>query len=166
MAPTLFDIDAKPGDLIEILGGVYHHWAVFIGGDEVVHLIPSTHRGGDLLEVLAFLESSDATVRRQRIWEVVGSNRFRVNNLLDDEYQPLDPGTIVGNAVKTVGQERPYNVATHNSEHFVTELRYGKPESRQVQTAAVIGGVAAAGVAVAVVGAALFSAFRKNKDKE
>ncbi|XP_032403912.1 phospholipase A and acyltransferase 4-like [Xiphophorus hellerii] len=166
MAPTLFDIDAKPGDLIEILGGVYHHWAVFIGGDEVVHLIPSTHRGGDLLEVLAFLESSDATVRRQRIWEVVGSNRFRVNNLLDDEYQPLDPSTIVGNAVKTVGQERPYNVATHNSEHFVTELRYGKPESRQVQTAAVIGGVAAAGVAVAVVGAALFSAFRKNKDKE
>lgn len=89
-------------------------------------------RGGDLLEVLAFLESSDATVRRQRIWEVVGSNRFRVNNLLDDEYQPLDPSTIVGNAVKTVGQERPYNVVTHNSEHFVTELRYGKPESRQV----------------------------------
>ncbi|XP_007568645.1 HRAS-like suppressor 3 [Poecilia latipinna] len=166
MAPVLFDIDAKPGDLIEIFGGVYHHWAVFIGGNEVIHLIPSTHRGGDLLEVLAFLGSSDATVRRQRIWEVVGSNRFQVNNLLDDKYQPLDPSTIVSNAVKMVGQERPYNVATHNSEHFVTELRYGKPESRQVQTAAVIGGVAAAGVAVAVVGAALFSAFRKNKDKE
>ncbi|XP_014827820.1 PREDICTED: HRAS-like suppressor 3 [Poecilia mexicana] len=166
MAPVLFDIDAKPGDLIEIFGGVYHHWAVFIGGNEVIHLIPSTHRGGDLLEVLAFLGSSDATVRRQRIWEVVGSNRFQVNNLLDDKYQPLDPSTIVSNAVKMVGQERPYNVATHNSEHFVTELRYGKPESRQVQTAAVIGGVAAAGMAVAVVGAALFSAFRKNKDKE
>ncbi|XP_008397012.1 HRAS-like suppressor 3 [Poecilia reticulata] len=166
MAPFLFDVDAKPGDLIEIFGGVYHHWAVFIGGSEVIHLIPSTHRGGDLLEVLAFLGSSDATVRRQRIWEVVGSNRFQVNNLLDDKYQPLDPSTIVSNAVKMVGQERPYNVATHNSEHFVTELRYGKPESRQVQTAAVIGGVAAAGVAVAVVGAALFSAFRKNKDKD
>uniref|UniRef100_A0A3B3WIQ8 LRAT domain-containing protein n=1 Tax=Poecilia mexicana TaxID=48701 RepID=A0A3B3WIQ8_9TELE len=153
----------EPGDLIEIFGGVYHHWAVFIGGNEVIHLIPSR---GDLLEVLAFLGSSDATVRRQRIWEVVGSNRFQVNNLLDDKYQPLDPSTIVSNAVKMVGQERPYNVATHNSEHFVTELRYGKPESRQVQTAAVIGGVAAAGMAVAVVGAALFSAFRKNKDKE
>ncbi|XP_054913200.1 phospholipase A and acyltransferase 3-like [Poeciliopsis prolifica] len=166
MAPVLFDIDAKPGDLIEIFGGVYHHWAVFIGGNEVVHLIPSTHRGGDLLEVLASLESSDATVRRQRIWEVVGSNRFQVNNLLDDKYRPLDPSAIVSNAVKMVGRERPYNVATHNSEHFVTELRYGKPESRQVQTAAVIGGVAAAGVAVAVVGAALFSAFRKNKEKK
>uniref|UniRef100_A0A3B3V934 Retinoic acid receptor responder 3 n=1 Tax=Poecilia latipinna TaxID=48699 RepID=A0A3B3V934_9TELE len=142
---------AKPGDLIEIFGGVYHHWAVFIGGNEVIHLIPSTHRGGDLLEVLAFLGSSDATVRRQRIWEVVGSNRFQVNNLLDDKYQPLDPSTIVSNAVKMVGQERPYNVATHNSEHFVTELRYGKPESRQASK---------------FVGAALFSAFRKNKDKE
>ncbi|KAM4723420.1 phospholipase A and acyltransferase 3-like [Anableps anableps] len=166
MAPTLFDIDAKPGDLIEIFGGIYRHWAVFIGGNEVVHLIPSTHRGGDLVEVLTFLESRNTTVRRQRIWEVVGSNRFHVNNLLDDKYQPLEPSIIVSNAVKMVGQERPYNVATHNSEHFVTELRYGKPESRQVQTAAVIGGVATVGVAIAVLGAALFSASRQNKDKK
>ncbi|XP_012727573.2 phospholipase A and acyltransferase 4 [Fundulus heteroclitus] len=166
MAPTLFDIDAKPGDLIEIFGGIYHHWAVFIGGNEVVHLTPTTHRGGDLGELFTFLDSSTATVRRQKIWVVVGSNRFTVNNLLDDDYQPRDPGTIVSDAVKMVGEEHPYNIATYNSEHFVTELRYGKPESRQVQTAAVIGGVAAAGVAVAVVGAALFSALSKNKNKK
>ncbi|MED6233202.1 hypothetical protein ATANTOWER_008291 [Ataeniobius toweri] len=165
MAPTLFDIDAKPGDLIEIFCGMYHHWAVFIGGYEVVHLIPTTHGGGDLCELFTFLDSSKVTVRRQKILEVVGSNHFHVNNLLDDECQPREPSIIVSEALKMVGQERLYNAATHNSEHFVTELRYGKPESRQVQTAAVIGGVATAGVAIAVVGAALFSAFRKNKDK-
>ncbi|XP_015233965.1 PREDICTED: HRAS-like suppressor 3 [Cyprinodon variegatus] len=166
MAPTLFDCDAKPGDLIEIVGGIYHHWAVFIGGNEVVHLIPSTHGEGDLGELFTYLDSSKCKVRRQKIWEVVGSKTFHVNNLLDDKYEPHDPSTIVSDAVKIVGEERPYNAATHNSEHFVTELRYGKPESRQVQNAAVIGGVATAGVAVAVLGAALFSAFHKNKNKK
>ncbi|MEQ2159333.1 hypothetical protein GOODEAATRI_021744 [Goodea atripinnis] len=90
------------------------------------------HGGGDLCELFTFLDSSKVTVRRQKIWEVVGSNRFHVNNLLDDECQPREPSIIVSEALKMVGQERLYNAATHNSEHFVTELRYGKPESRQV----------------------------------
>lgn len=90
------------------------------------------YSGSDLEERFTFFDSSKAMVRRQKIWEVVGSNRFHVNNLLDDKYQPRDPSIIVSNAVRMVGQEHPYNVATHNSEHFVTELRYGKRESRQV----------------------------------
>ncbi|XP_075303847.1 phospholipase A and acyltransferase 4-like isoform X3 [Odontesthes bonariensis] len=95
MAPTLFDSDAKPGDLIEIFRGTYKHWAVFIGGNEVVHLIPPTPRGGDFSDLLTLLDSGKA----------------------------------------------------------------------QVQTAAVIGGVATAGVAVAILGAALFSAFLKDDNK-
>ncbi|TNN24933.1 Retinoic acid receptor responder protein 3 [Liparis tanakae] len=31
----------SPGDLIEISRGGYQHWAVYIGGDEVVHLTTS-----------------------------------------------------------------------------------------------------------------------------
>ncbi|CAG5866864.1 unnamed protein product [Menidia menidia] len=164
MAPTLFDHDAKPGDLIEIYRGTYKHWAIFIGGNEVVHLIPETSTGdlGDFGELLSFLDSSTARVRRQRIWEVIKSSEFHINNYLDDEYRPRESRTIVREACRLVGLERPYNIATYNCEHFVTELRYGKPESRQVQTAAVIGGVATAGVAIAVLGAALFSTFHKH----
>ncbi|XP_030575023.1 phospholipase A and acyltransferase 4-like [Archocentrus centrarchus] len=168
MAPTLFDNDPKPGDLIEISRGMYTHWAVYIGGNEVVHLLPPTHPGGELGnfgELLTLIDSSTACVRRQKIWEVVGSSRFEVNNLLDDEYQPREPHVIVMDACRMVGRELPYSVATQNCEHFVTELRYGKPESRQVQTAAVIGGVAAVGVAVAVLGAALFSSLTKDENK-
>ncbi|KAM4543171.1 phospholipase A and acyltransferase 4-like isoform 2-T2 [Odontesthes bonariensis] len=131
MAPTLFDSDAKPGDLIEIFRGTYKHWAVFIGGNEVVHLIPPTPRGGDFSDLLTLLDSGKAQVRRQRLWEVVGSDRFCVNNLLDDEYQPREPHIIVRNACSMVGQEFQYNLVTQNCEHFVTVLRYGKPESRQ-----------------------------------
>lgn len=36
---------AKPGDVIVISRGMYKHWAVYIGGDEVVHLDPTGERG-------------------------------------------------------------------------------------------------------------------------
>ena len=80
------------------------------------------------------LDSRRAQVRRQKIWEVVGPHHFEINNLLDDEYEPRDRHTIVSNACRLVSQELPYCAATYNCEHFVTELRYGKPESRQVGT--------------------------------
>lgn len=78
------------------------------------------------------VDSPKATVRRQKIWDVVRSNRFRVNNLLDDEYEPRQRRVIVREACSLVGWEMPYCLATNNCEHFVTKLRYGKPESRQV----------------------------------
>ncbi|KAM6912165.1 phospholipase A and acyltransferase 4-like [Xenentodon cancila] len=168
MAPTLTDTDPKPGDLIEIKRGTYNHWAVFIGENEVVHLIPPTDSSsnlGGLGDLLMFLDLERAQVRRQKLYDVVGFNKFCVNNLLDDEYQPREPDDIVRDACLMVGQELQYNIATRNCEHFVTELRYGKPQSRQVQTAAMIGGVAAAGVAVGVLGAALFSALFKDNNK-
>ncbi|XP_056250458.1 phospholipase A and acyltransferase 4-like [Seriola aureovittata] len=167
MAPTLFDCEPKPGDLIEIFRGMYQHWAIYIGGNEVVHLIPPNEGSGPL-DLLMFLDSNTAEVRRQKLWDVVGTNSYHINNLLDDECEPRDHHVIVREACRMVGQELPYSVASRNCEHFVTELRYGKPESRQVRTAqaaAVVGGVAVAGVAFAVLGAALFSSLTKDDKK-
>lgn len=94
-----------------------------------------THTADDLgaLGNLAMLfDSRGAQVRRQKIWEVVRFDSFQVNNLLDDKYQPRDRHAIVREACSMVGDVMPYCIATHNCEHFVTGLRYGKPESRQV----------------------------------
>ncbi|XP_044022971.1 phospholipase A and acyltransferase 4-like [Siniperca chuatsi] len=164
MAPTMFDNGAKPGDLIEIFRGTYEHWAVYIGGNEVVHLIPSDDSGA-FGNLLMLVDSRRAQVRRQKIWEVAGSNDFKINNFLDDEYQPRERHIIVREACRMVGEELPYSVATYNCEHFVTELRYGKPESRQVKTAAVIGGVAAAGVGIVALGAVLFSLLKDDDER-
>ncbi|XP_074548624.1 phospholipase A and acyltransferase 4-like [Halichoeres trimaculatus] len=165
MAPTLFDHGAKPGDLIEIFRDTYKHWAVYIGGNEVIHLIPSDN-SGSFGGLLTLLDSTTAQVRRQKIWEVVGHHHFKVNNLLDEEYDPRDRGVIVREACSMVGQTLPYSITSHNCEHFVTELRYGKAESRQVKTAAVIGGVAAAGVGLVALGAILFGSLLKDNDQK
>uniref|UniRef100_A0A3Q3IV84 LRAT domain-containing protein n=1 Tax=Monopterus albus TaxID=43700 RepID=A0A3Q3IV84_MONAL len=126
MAPTLFDVVAKPGDLIEILRGRFKHWAVYIGGNEVVHLIPPKNRVGAW-----DLDSSTAQVKRQMLCDVVDFYHFSINNLLDDEYTPRDGDSIVRDACSMVGMDLPYNVETCNCQHFALELRYGRPECRQ-----------------------------------
>lgn len=78
------------------------------------------------------LDSSNARVRCQKIWDVIRFDSFKINNLLDDKYEPRERHIIVREARRTVGKELPYSITTHNCEHFVTWLRYGKPESRQV----------------------------------
>ncbi|XP_041669014.1 phospholipase A and acyltransferase 4-like [Cheilinus undulatus] len=166
MAPTLFDHGAKHGDLIEIIRDTYRHWAVYIGGNEVVHLIPSVDDSGPFGGFLELIDSSTAQVRRQKIWEVVKHHRFRVNNLLDDEHEPRDPHDIVKDACRMVGQEVPYSVTSHNCEHFVTELRYGKAESRQVKIAAAIGGAAVVGVGLVALGAMIGSLLKGDDKRE
>ncbi|XP_026159060.1 phospholipase A and acyltransferase 4-like [Mastacembelus armatus] len=161
-------LDAKPGDLIEIFRGAYEHWAIYIGGNEVVHLVSSNSDSGPL-ELLTILDRNIAEVKREKVWDVVDSDKFHINNLLDHEYEPRERHIIVRNACRMVGRHLRYHVASYNCEHFVTELRYGKPESRQVKDAAVIGGAAVAGLGLVVGAALLVSLFKdnnKNKDHQ
>lgn len=65
--------------------------------------------------------------------EVVLLHDFQVNNLLDGEYRPRHCDLIVEKALGMVGKELLYCLYTYNCEHFVTWLRYGRAESRQVR---------------------------------
>ncbi|KAG7464516.1 hypothetical protein MATL_G00166440 [Megalops atlanticus] len=167
MAPTLFDEKPEPGDLIEIFRGTYQHWAVYIGDGYVIHLAPPTEtaRGGaySMMSVLC----DKAIVKKEELWEVVGTDQYRINNLLDDKYKPRSSDAIMREAQNLLEQERPFSVFRGNCEHFATELRYGKAESRQVRQAVEVGvGVGVAtmiGVGVLAVAAAIFGGGRKEK---
>ncbi|XP_069391656.1 phospholipase A and acyltransferase 4-like [Paralichthys olivaceus] len=160
MAQTL-----KPGDMIEVLHGSYEHWALYIGGDEVIHLVPKDQTN-ESFHSLALL-STTAEVKREKLNDAVGHLQFKVNNLLDDKYEARERHVIVREACAMVGRVLPYSVATYNCEHFVTNLRYGKPESRQVKTVADFAGVAVAGLVAVGLAAALFSSlFSKEEEKE
>ncbi|XP_048883546.1 phospholipase A and acyltransferase 4-like [Brienomyrus brachyistius] len=128
--PSLEDDDEpKPGDLIEIFHGPYQHWAIYAGDDYVIHLTTASEAGSNsTMSVL----NDKGIVKREKLLDVVGDNGYRINNLLDDKYEPRSVSTILKDDRSRVGQELPYSVIQHNCEHFVTDLRYGKPESRQV----------------------------------
>ncbi|XP_058471682.1 phospholipase A and acyltransferase 3-like [Solea solea] len=116
--------EPKPGDLIAVDRGNYTHWAVYIGEDEVVHFARINDSGPDKT-------SLNAEVKCQMLSDMLNGNSYRVNNLLDDKYKPRDLEVIVKEARSRIGQKLTYDVVNYNSEHFVTEMRYGKPESRQ-----------------------------------
>ncbi|XP_071385282.1 phospholipase A and acyltransferase 3-like [Centroberyx affinis] len=170
MAPTLYDEKPEIGDLIEIFRGSYQHWAVYIGDGFVVHLAPPSEvpEAGANSMMSVFCEK--AVVKREELWDVVGTNHWQINNGLDKKYKPRSAHVIVKEARSVVGQELPYCVFRGNCEHFATELRYGKAESRQVRKAGEY--VMAAGVATVVglglvaLAGALFGGGKKEKDNK
>uniref|UniRef100_A0A671R2U7 HRAS-like suppressor 3 n=1 Tax=Sinocyclocheilus anshuiensis TaxID=1608454 RepID=A0A671R2U7_9TELE len=123
----------EPGDLIEIFRGTYQHWAIYVGEGYVIHLAPpSEHAQAGAYSMMSVL-CDKATVKKEELYEVVGNDEYCINNLLDEKYKPRPVREILRAAHRFLGKELPYSVFTRNCEHFVTELRYGEPQSRQVQ---------------------------------
>ena len=76
-----------------------------------------------------------AIVKKEGLWDVVGEDEWKINNLLDKKYEPRPAHEIIQEAESFLNQELPYCVFRSNCEHFVTDLRYGKAQSRQVRCA-------------------------------
>uniref|UniRef100_A0A3B3VRI3 LRAT domain-containing protein n=1 Tax=Poecilia latipinna TaxID=48699 RepID=A0A3B3VRI3_9TELE len=111
----------KPGDLIEIFRVGYKHWAIYIGSGFVVHL-------GAVPPQMKLM----GVVMKEKLEDVVGGDRWRINNYLDKKHKPQQIYTIVKQAVGFIGTRLPYNLVSSNCEHFATDLRYGKSTSLQV----------------------------------
>ncbi|CAN9515054.1 unnamed protein product [Ophioblennius macclurei] len=155
MASNTSKREPEPGDLIEVDYVAFQHWAVYVGNGYVVHLVPplgisgASSSSGTLIPVLA-------TVKKEKLKDVVGSKKWKINNKMDNDVKPRSARVIVKEANDLVGTKRIYIVLTSNCEHFVNELRYGKSVSWQVVKAAMGGAIGAGAVALGgfVVGAA------------
>ncbi|XP_076472373.1 phospholipase A and acyltransferase 3-like [Babylonia areolata] len=129
----------EPGDLIEFPRGMYSHWAVYIGNEEVVHLSGDENDGINAgMEASHFLTISGqrfgkALVKVENFWEVVEGTKAMKNNAKDKKYNPLPKAEIVKNALARIGRVG-YNVLFDNCEHFATWCRYGLNKSEQVDT--------------------------------
>ncbi|XP_045870294.1 phospholipase A and acyltransferase 4-like [Meles meles] len=159
-----FGQELKPGDLIEIFRFGYQHWAIYVGEGYVIHLAPSSEYPGAGSSSIFSVLSSRAVVKWERLQDVVGGCRYRVNNLLDDKYTPRAVDHIIYSAKAKIGQEMEYNVLKKNCEHFVTYLRYGEPESRQVKKATKQ--ISIGGAAFAVLAAIGFMVSRNRHQKQ
>ncbi|XP_061585708.1 phospholipase A and acyltransferase 3-like [Cololabis saira] len=117
--------EVKPGDLIKISCGDGKHWAVYVGGRNVVHLGPASEFPG--------LGAGKGVVLKEKLKDVVKKDKWKVNNFLDNEYKPRPAVVIVEKACSLVDTEKQYDLSKYNSQNFATEMRYGKPECRQVR---------------------------------
>uniref|UniRef100_A0A3B1JK67 Retinoic acid receptor responder 3 n=1 Tax=Astyanax mexicanus TaxID=7994 RepID=A0A3B1JK67_ASTMX len=153
------------GDLIEIFRPVYQHWAMYVGNGYVIHLAPRSEVAGAGSSSVMSVMNNLALVKKERLSDVVGNDAYKVNNLWDYKYKPRHINLILKEAHSLVGQTLPYSIVSSNCEHFVTDLRYGKPTSRQVQQA-IIGAAGGAAIVGAAVLAGLILGFGKEKDNE
>ncbi|MCI4380169.1 hypothetical protein PGIGA_G00236600 [Pangasianodon gigas] len=170
MAPGQFEQKPQLGDLIEIFRGTYQHWGIYVGDGYIIHLAPpSEHAEAGACSMMSVL-CDKAVVKKEQLWDVAGTDKYSINNLLDEKYEPRPICVILQEAHSRLGQELPYCVFRENCEHFVTELRYGKAESRQVRKAVEVGvgvGVAALiGVGVVAFAAAIFGSDNKEKKRK
>ncbi|XP_022447400.1 HRAS-like suppressor 3 [Monodon monoceros] len=155
--------ELQPGDLIEIFRPFYRHWAVYVGDGYVIHLAPPSEiAGAGMASVMSAL-TDKAIVKKDRLCDVAGRDRYQVNNKHDDKYSPLPPNKIVQQAEELVGQEVLYKLTSENCEHFVNELRYGIPRSDQVRDAIMVAGIAGVGLAAIGLIGIMFSRNKKQK---
>ncbi|KAL8184351.1 UNVERIFIED_CONTAM: hypothetical protein K2H54_014611, partial [Gekko kuhli] len=142
--------EIKPGDLIEIFRSCYQHWAIYVGDGKVVHLAPECDRlANGAASVLAVL-SDRAYVKKDWLEVVVRKDQYRVNNKHDSTYPVVPLAKTLQRIEELVGREMPYNLTSHNCEHFVMDLRYGVAMSDQVTDAIAVGTIGMMGVAAAM----------------
>ncbi|KAG8549953.1 hypothetical protein GDO81_018560 [Engystomops pustulosus] len=125
----------REGDLIEYSRPGYQHWAIYVGGGKIVHLMPLNALYNPVDWLLGYL-----SVVKEETFEAAAAFipnvpttecYYRVNNKYDWRSRPFPPLQIVKAARKEVGKKKTYNLMENNCEHFVTGLRYGKGFSDQ-----------------------------------
>ncbi|KAK3893293.1 hypothetical protein Pcinc_002849 [Petrolisthes cinctipes] len=151
MASTRGRVQPSPGDLIEVYRPGYQHWALYVGDGYVIHLVPPCEVAGAGIGSLGSITCGRAKILKVALKVVVGGDSYRVNNQLDDKYEPLPVGKIIRAAELQVGRTIPYDLFTNNCEHWVNNMRYGVPESRQVRNL-VLAGVGATGLTLGLAG--------------
>lgn len=119
--------------MIEIFKGFYAHWAVYVGDGFIVHMAPAlANVPGACADSLMSVRNKKALVKKEKLRDVVGKAKWRINNRQDKTYKPRPAEDIVTDACARVGETLYYSVFQNNCEHFAKELRYGIAKSRQV----------------------------------
>ncbi|KAF7464431.1 Hypothetical predicted protein [Marmota monax] len=150
-----------PGDLIEVFRPGYQHWALYLGDGYVINIAPVDGIPSAFTSAKSVF-STKALVKMQLLKDVVGNDKYRINNKYDEMHPPLPVDEVMQRSEFVIGQEVAYDLLVNNCEHFVTLLRYGEGVSEQANRAvSTIGWVTAAVGAFSFLG--LFSKRQRAK---
>ncbi|RXN25206.1 HRAS-like suppressor 3 [Labeo rohita] len=107
--------DRKPerGDLIEIFRDGYQHWAIYVGVGYVIHVVSDSEHA-DTGASKKSKKDGNVTVKKEKLQDVVGNDEYRINNHLDEKYNPLPIEEILQEAEHFVGREFPYDLLLRN----------------------------------------------------
>lgn len=130
----------SPGDILSVNRGLYKHYGVYVGNNEVVHF--SGGAGNEL-------SAERACIRKTSLEKFQNGGEIQVE---ENRRRAFSREQIAARALAAVGSEKgKYDLAWNNCEHFANWCRYGKKRSLQVERAAVgFVGMAILGLGVAL----------------
>lgn len=170
----LVEKDLKPGDLIEIDRGTYNHWAMFSNkSDNGTHwCFHVTTIDGDFEKKGAMMSSARnavAALKKHKLKDILDDNESkqpslaRINNKIEEakrkNYVPRQIEEVIENLEMQKDEQVRYNLTTYNCEHYVTNWKYGKGWSRQVEVVKTSTILAAVAAVPLFVGALIFGIF-------
>lgn len=132
----------KRGDLLEVPRTLFVHFGIYLGNNQVAHLIPDIlpaltckHAGVEKVvtnkRLIAGVLAKIASVRVDNVHDFAYGANILVN-VMDQHInnKPLSNEDVAQRAEKLVGTTS-YSLLWDNCEHFVTNCRYGTPVSLQ-----------------------------------
>ncbi|KAK3793388.1 hypothetical protein RRG08_039194 [Elysia crispata] len=119
----------EPGSRLEVEGGAFNHWAIYLGDQNVCYL--TSLRNGESNKS----PSSEGCVYVEPFTDMMakyGDSEVYVDNCADRKWSALPQAEIVKRAISKKGLS-DYHLINYNSESFVNWCRYNKTESDQIK---------------------------------
>ncbi|KAJ6652766.1 hypothetical protein lerEdw1_010914 [Lerista edwardsae] len=148
--------EPEPGDLIEISRGLYTHWALYVGGGNVIHLTVPDGASGVSHSSVPSVHSKKGLVKKEPLSEVVGDGTYRVSKKYEEKYNRRPRKEILRDAEAMVGKWVEYDLFASNCEHFATGISLGVRRSEQVENGLAATTAIGAGLVVAFAALAIF----------
>ncbi|KAJ6652765.1 hypothetical protein lerEdw1_010913 [Lerista edwardsae] len=144
--------ELEPGDLIEISRQYYTHWALYVGGGNVIHLTVPDGASGVSHSSVPSVHAKKGLVKKEPLSRAVGKDSYHVSKKYDEKYNRRPRKEILRDAEAMVGKWVEYDLFASNCEHFATGICHGAENGLAATTAVGVGlGILAiAGVTVAI----------------
>lgn len=121
--PPSANIAPVPGDIIRYKRNYYSHYAVYIGDGKVLHKDNTNLIRKHKSKIC--IENIDAVSGEQ----MIANDQYKK---YDADRLPFEKTLELG--MSQVGTVTTYNILFNNCEHFVTEIRYNRKISNQIDT--------------------------------
>ena len=121
------------GDLVEFDKIVYKHWAVYVGGNKIVHY----NKVGEVVEILH--EDIDSYINNRFVlFRRAKKKKMGIINRLVHESTIFSGKEVAERALNKVGMTS-YNLLFKNCEHFAKWCKYDVPMSEQIENGVEVG---------------------------
>ncbi|CAL1535803.1 unnamed protein product [Lymnaea stagnalis] len=165
--------ELKPGDIVKFarFGGVYYHFAIYIGNEMVIHIceLEDATTSRKMKKTLAASVSSSpqnkVRIAKESFWKAARDCKGKKANHERYECESFEFDEILRRAEQCLGTT-DYHFLLKNCEHFVNRIKYDKEESQQSSKAKVGFGVAGAIILGLTAGVTAFAVINSRNKKE